>query len=399
MFITNEAVFLEELQRVSLPKKETEIKVSVMVDQVESKSRLKYQLTELAIYIGWPVSIVLILGLFGVPAYFAGAIAGVAFVSPLVKGFIGKAKAGKDKDPRLMIRSSSFWYDGFMFVGSPALRQIRKYGALSRSLDMIYNYFERFNGLRPDGLERDWYKSLSRFKTINWMVKAWTTFWIGMPIAQDVRSRLALVAELIEEKLEKIYNQKIISGDNSPIKIAMLAGGTKQDLIMALHRFFTRHPDAKVEVVGVEPDSEFTRKRGEALMKYFGVSKKIFTDIAEKVSTDPQKNRSLAQILEKNGHSFKEFDMVICIGLGDYMFGHKLEKFVRMLDNGKTIITANISDNFVERFFLHRLIQWPSMQYLPISSYTKTLRKALGDNRQIKIIRTPHKIFHVAVVD
>ena len=100
------------------------------------------------------------------------------------------------------------------------------------------------------------------------------------------------------------------------------------------------------------------------------------------------------------GYDFEDFDLVSCIGLGDYMYSEKkLVKFIQMLDNGQSLITANVTDNFVERFYLHILIQWPKMQYLSLDKYIRRLRSALGDQRRIKIIQTPHKIFNVAIVE
>jgi len=89
----------------------------------------------------------------------------------------------------------------------------------------------------------------------------------------------------------------------------------------------------------------------------------------------------------------------VCIGLGDYMFDEKLVKFMRMLDNGQCIITANISGNNVERKFLHNFVRWPKMQYLSLGDYQDKLTSAYGMRKNISIIQTPQKIFNIAVID
>lgn len=322
------------------------IKVETYKDDQEKKQRIVYQFVELLIY---------------------------AIVS-LFKFF--RIDILKDKD------GYNYWFDGFGGFKSVPLTQIREFASLSKSLDMIYNYFDRFN-IRPHGLSHDWCN--------NHIVKMCTDFWVKMPIGQDVRSRLALVAELLENKIEEIHNKK---GD---VKIVMLAGGTKQDVIMAISNLSKKIENLNIKVVCVEPDRRALPRASE-LVDLYGLKREYFKDIRKMVDVTQDK-RLLSSIVKDYGYEFSDFDLVVCIGLGDYMFDEKLIKFLQMLDNGNCIITANICGNFIERRFLHDFIEWPKMQYLSLSVYKEKLRAAFGSKRRINIIRTPHKIFNVAIIE
>jgi hypothetical protein len=383
-------------------KEATPAKVDVnirrAVDSLESGRRWTYVVVEMLVYLLFPLLVGCGLALFFPGHWFLCALTGMLLLLwPFLKGKAGVVVARRRKlvDPRHGIRSSSFWYDGFMFVGSPGLRQIRRYSALSKSLDMIYNYFGRF-GVLPEGMSKDWWEKLTPLKPVNWLVKAWTSFWIGMPIAQDVRSRLNIVAEEFARQVVRKWDE---IGGIRPVRVVVLAGGTLQDIIIGVSRAREICPEILLEVVSVEPDGLFSVKRFRKLLKYYGVPAEFFQCVMKKVSTNPEKRATLREVVENAGHRFTNFDMVICIGLGDYMYGEKIYDFIRMLDNGGgTIITANITDNFVERFFLHIFIQWPRMQYLALAQYLHVLDTVLPD-RKVSIIQTPHSIFNIAVIE
>jgi hypothetical protein len=374
------------------------IVVSRMIDPAESGYRLRYQIIEILIYAGWPISVSIVLFWLGLPHMWAGILAGLAFTWPVFKGYVGRAMADKGQDPRHMIRSSSFWFDGICGIGSPPLRQIRKFSAFSKSLDMIYNYFGRF-GISPEGLNEKWWSKLAIFYPLNLVVKRWTDFWIGMPIAQDVRSRLCLVSRMIEDSIINIHTNLQLSGINRAVKVISLAGGTNQDIILALKGLEERDPRIRVEVVCVEPDGFFSIKRSKKLMKHFGVRENSIGHVFKRVSADAKKKKMLSDILENSGRNFSDFDLVVCIGLGDYQYGKKLPNFISMLDNGHAkIITANVAGNFIERPFLHTFIQWPKMQYLTLFEYLKKIQKVLP-NRDLRVTQTPHKIFNVVEIE
>jgi hypothetical protein len=367
-------------------------------DSCENQAKIRYQIVELLIYFGWPLFVMFILTLFlPLESIYLYLITVIVFIWPYLKGVAGKviAKVKNVKDPRHCIRSSSFWYDGFLFAGSEPLRRIRKYSALSESLDMTYNYFERF-GVEPGNLKKDWWRKITPFFFLNRLIKAWTDFWINMPGAQDVRTRLDIISKEIERIVKEVY----IKEKDRCVKIAVLAGGTHQDVIVAVSLLLNNYPEMKIRIVSVDPDKDFSFSRSKQLMKEFNVPEKIFFNIFERASTKPEKKKSLSQVLKKNGYNFKEFDLVICIGLGDYMFGDKTIKFLSMLDNGKKIIISNISKkSMIEKIFLHMFIQWPEMQYLPLEGYLTILEGAFKNNRKIKIIKTPLEVFNTAIIE
>lgn len=378
------------------------IKTKEVFDSDEPSMKLIFQLLELFIYFGWPLIFAFLVftffpfvGLFG--AFFLFLL---MVLWPWIKGKIGVQIAIKKglKDPRMAIRSSSFWSDGFLFLGSPLTREIRQYSALSRSLDCIYNISFRF-GLESANFKGEWWQKISKIKFLNLLIKKWTMFWSKMPISQDVRTRLSLVSLEIERMVGDIHISNKSKNVNKTIKIVLLAGGTKQDIIMATAKIVDRFPGIKLEIVCVEPDSRFAIKRSKDLINHYGLPQNMFVDIFERVYIEPESGKTLADVLRLKGYDFKDFDIVVCIGLGDYMYGDKIYQFVKMLDNGNKIITANISGNFVERIFMHVLLQWPKMQYLSTKKYKKVLVKSLGINRKIVIYRTPNKIFNVAIIE
>jgi hypothetical protein len=380
---------------------EVNVNIRRAVDEEETGRRWIYIVVEVSVYLFFPLIVGCVLALFFPSQLALCTLAGLVFLLwPFLKGKAGVIVARRRKlvDPRHGIQSSSFWYDGFMFIGSPALRQIRKYSALSKSLDMIYNYFGRF-GIMPEGMSEDWWRKLTPIQPVNWLVRAWTSFWIGMPIAQDVRSRLNIVAEEFARQVTKKYDDLQLTGNTRPVRVVVLAGGTLQDIIIGVSKAMERCPGIRLEVVSVEPDGLFSVKRFRKLLKFYGVPAEFFQCIMKKVSTNPEKQSTLREVVERAGHSLYDFDLVICIGLGDYMYGKKIYDFVRMLDNGGKIITANITDNFVERFFLHIFIQWPKMQYLGLAQYLQVLDSTLGSDRKVSIIQTPHGIFNIAVIE
>jgi len=373
-----------------------------VIDTDEPSRKLLFQSLELFIYFGWPLIVsYLLLVVFPSIGLLSAVTIFILMVSwPWIKGKIGTRIALRKniKDPRLAIRSSSFWSDGFLFYGSPLTRDIRQYSALSRSLDCIYNITSRF-GIESANFKGAWWEKISSISFVNVAIKNWTLFWSKMPISQDVRTRLSLVSSEIERMVTNIHNNNIQDGMARTIRIVLLAGGTKQDVIMASASLIKKIPDIKLEVVCVEPDGRFAIRRSMDLIKHFELPQDVFIDVFERVYVEPENKQTLKDVLNSKGYVFEDFDLVVCIGLGDYMYGDKIYQFVKMLDNGQKLITANISSNLIERIFMHVFLQWPKMQYLSIKKYKKILVKTLGIHRKITIYRTPNKVFNIAVVE
>jgi hypothetical protein len=319
----------------------------------------------------------------------------LTFFWPYIKGLIGVsiAKLKGIKDPRHTIRSSSFWFDGLFFVGSPTLREIRQYSALSRSLDVIYNMFGRF-GIKPEKFGDDSWAELTFLKPINRFIRSWSLFWIGMPIAQDVRSRLDIIAEEYRKKIRALAFVE----PGRTIQILEVAGGQLQAVIMGIVRAKADGAQFTYRVVSIEPEAEFSKGRAINLIRHFGLDERNFVFICSNISTN-KADKHIKNILSVNGAEVDKFDIVTCIGLGDYYPTPKrITALLQHLNIGQMVITANVTDNIVERIFLHVLIQWPSMKYRSLRAWRNAIVKVF-DQRQIRIIQTPQGIFNIAVVE
>lgn len=398
MLLVGESIKAVNRGRVEV-KDRTVIVQEVFSDSLETGSKNRYQAVECLIYVGWPVLATLLIGLIFSNLSLASllVIGGAILVWPYVKGLIGLviAKIRGIKDPRHTIRSSSFWFDGFLFVGSPMLREIRQYSALSRSLDVIYNAFERF-GVKPAKFPLGWETKITPFRFVNQLIKAWSMFWVGMPVAQDVRSRLEIIAEEYRQTINRLATEE----PGRKISILEVAGGQLQATMMGIRRAIDDGAQFEYRVVSIDTDSLFARKRARELMGVFKLDKEHFEFIGSGVSTS-KAEMYLSNILSQNGFQSEHFDIVTCIGLGDYYYTP--ERIKTLLNsfgiNGHAkIITANIADNFVERPFLHVLIQWPKMEYRSDKVWRNILFEVYG-GRGIRVIQTPHRIFNIAVIE
>lgn len=356
-------------------------------------------MVECLIYVGWPILAATIIGFIfpGLSLASLLAIGGMIFAWPKVKGVIGLviAKIKKIKDPRHTIRSSSFWFDGFLFVGSPMLREIRQYSALSRSLDVIYNAFGRF-GIKPAKFSSGWETKITPFSFVNNLIKTWSVFWVGMPVAQDVRSRL----EIIAEEYRRTINKLATKDPGRKISILEVAGGQLQATMMGIRRALDDGSRFDYHIVSVEPDSLFARSRADELMEAFKLKKECFNFISSGISTSKAK-KYLSNILSENDIRSEHFDVVTCIGLGDYYYTPERIKALLAsfgINGHAKIITANISDNLIERPCLHVLIQWPKMKYRSDQLWRDILFEAYK-GRSIRVVQTPHRIFNIAVIE
>lgn len=398
MFLVGENIKAESSRLVDV-KDGAVIMQEVFNDRLETGSKYRYQIAEVLVYIGWPVLATTIIGLIfsGLSLVSLLLIGGTILAWPYLKGLVGFgiAKIRKIKDPRHTIRSSSFWFDGFLLVGSPMLREIRKYSALSRSLDVIYNAFKRF-GIEPAKFPSGWETKITPFSFVNNLIKTWSVFWVGMPVAQDVRSRL----EIIAEEYRRTINKLAAKDPGRKISILEVAGGQLQATMMGIRRALDDGSRFDYHIVSVEPDSLFARRRANELMEAFKLNKECFNFISSGISTS-KAEKHLLNVLSENGIRSEHFDVVTCIGLGDYYYTPKrIQALLKSFGiNGHAkIITANISDNFIERPCLHVLIQWPKMKYRSDKEWRDILFEAYK-GRSIRVIQTPHRIFNIAVVD
>ncbi|MFH1427670.1 MAG: hypothetical protein ABIG60_04055 [Patescibacteria group bacterium] len=372
------------------------IKVERVKDSKETGRKLRYQIAEIVIYFVWPLLIMWLLIWVGLPITWAGIIGSIVFAWPALKGFYGRLRSKKGEDPRPKIRSSSFWFDGFLFWGSPVLREIRMYSALSRSLDVIYNIFGRF-GIEPKNFSDGWENEISPFNFVNKTVKAWTMFWNGMPVAQDVRSRPDIIAE--EYKKEIID----LAGENPGrvINIVEIAGGSLQGVIMGIRRALDQGAIFYYKVVSIEPEVLFAKPRALELIKQFKLKEECFEFIVSRISTKKEKPElHIQNILKSTNHEISKFDFLVCVGLGDYYYTPKrIKSLLQHLNVACKVMTANITDNFIEHFFLHVLIQWPKMKYRSLREWAELLVSVFGEERRIRIVQTPLGIFNIAMIE
>jgi hypothetical protein len=363
-------------------------------DSEEQIGRLLYILVELCVYIGFPV--LLFWALSQVTHWsIAGGFAVLIIFLPDIKLFLGRY--GKHKDPRLNFRSSSFFFDGFLFLGSPCLRDIRRYSALSRSLDIIYNSTRRF-GIDPayPHNESPCRTGPSVLIPIKKLIELHSKFWLNMPVARDVRSRLEIIAEEYRKKICSLAALR----PGRKIAILEVAGGQLQATIMGIKRAIDYGAVFDYEVVSIEPD-DFGNTRAVEVIKEYGLDISRFTFIQSKISTNEQrKERHIINLLKENGKNI-HYDMVTCIGLSDYYFSscrlQKLLMHLSLVGSGAQIIVANIQGNYFERRLLHKFINWPRMRYRNLREWGEELVKAF-QGREAEIIQTPMAIFNVAVI-
>lgn len=380
-------------QRVDEDNK-VSIEVERVSDLLEPNQRLVYQTVEVSIYIGLPLLVtVLLQNVLSVNFYIATFSGIILLFWPIFKVSYAKIKSFvcKIADPRMAVERLNFWYDGFLFVGSAMLTEIRKYSAGSRSLDLIYNVFGRFN-VYPSNFPKG-YRLCQSSRLVDYMLKKWSLFWLNMPIAQDVRSRLEVVANVYEQEFCRLANLQ----PGRMIRVLEVAGGQLQAVIMGIRRSLDAGVNFNYEVVCIEPDTDFAHKRAQELIAIFGLNSDSFTLVASGVSTKTKKKNTGA-LVQELGHSVSDFDIVCCMGLVDYYFTSEgAVNLIGQFSDARLIIAANIADNHIERFYLHNLIQWPKMKYRSLEEWIEILKKAYG-SRAIKIIQTPHGIFNIAVV-
>lgn len=365
------------------------IETIFMRDPMETGHRLRYIVAEMLICFGWPMAVTVGVYL-ATGNYPASTIIGMLILlMPLIRLRVAVMMASRlaVKDPRHLFRTISFWYDGILWKESHPLKIIRMYGALSRSLDVIYNYFGRF-GFPPADVKNGWWKKVSRIKVVNKLVLLWTDFWINMPVAQDVRSRAQIIADEYY-RLAKECNGRLL--------VLEIAGGHLQPLIIGLSRALREGVQFEYKVVSIEPETEFSTARALELIDANNLERSSFIFIASCISTcDP--DRKIGKILADNGFVLSDFDVVTCIGLGDYYRSQAgIRAFLAQFVGARRIIVANISQNLTERFHLHYFIQWPLMKYRSMQEWV-VLIKEMFKGRMYKVVVTRHKIFNIAVI-
>jgi len=211
-----------------------------------------------------------------------------------------------------------------------------------------------------------------------------------------VRTRLEIIAE---EYRKSICNLASVQPGRK-IQILEIAAGQLQSAIMGIRRALDSGADFKYHVVSLEPEENFSMPRALELIDLYGLDKESFTLIPSGISIR-KSDKYIKNILSVNGLEMSQFDFVVCIGLGDYYYSpQRIVGLLKHLDGelNHKVITANISDNLIERGLLHKLIQWPKMKYRSTYEWKKIMFEAFG-RRPMRIVQTPHKIFNIAVVE
>lgn len=382
------------------------VRVELFIDPKETGYRKRYQIMEAMIfgfYLLWPVPVLMFLHYLDFHAVATIiTIFSIILIYMITLRNIYLLTITKERDTRLNKKGSLFFYDKFLFSENPALREIRQYSALSRSLDVIYNFFRRFE-VNPHYFDKNNYvpypnSKIGHKRLINLFVKKWSEFWIGMPIAQDVRTRVQILADEYFKFIMKLSSEK----PGLKINILEVAGGQLQCVIMGIRKAKEEGANFDYQVVSIEPDEEFAKSRAIELISLYNLEVENFFFIASRISTkDNNSEMFIENILKTNGFDTSLFHIVSSVGLGDYYYTtERIKGLLTHLKNGgkSKVMVANISGNIVERLMLHISIQWPPMKYRSLSTWKKIVSSVFCGSR-IRIIQTPHKIFNIAVVE
>ncbi len=346
-----------------------------------------HNMVEIIILIGFPVVIGIICYMFSKNIYFSFMFGLLVAFWPLIKLKIAFFFTKKGEDPRHKFYCSFILFDKF----SLPLSEIRRNAAFSASLDIIYNFFGEF-GVYPSRIGPDFTKS--KFK------KALMVFWYYVPTAVAARERLKII---IDEYVSDILHFSELNPGKT-FKALEIAGGHLQSTIIGIQLALEMGANFDYLVIAIDPgykvdpnnpESGFAKKRALELIRKFGLDESKFVFIESFVSVKKPEN-FIRNLLKVNGFNRDEFHITCCIGLIDYYYTHqRAVKLLSHLDGNGKIIAANISNSYVEKWFLRFFMQWPPMKYRTFSEWKAIHREALGEKKVIEK-QTYNKLFNVS---
>ncbi len=190
-------------------------------------------------------------------------------------------------------------------------------------------------------------------------------FWhhcVSQPKA--IRNRLKIVKNILKDISIKLIKNKQRAGDNSPINILSVAGGSSRSIIYTVAEFKKQGENIEFEVITLDKDQSALNV-GKKIAEEEGVSKN-FTWIAGRASE--------VELLIPH----KKFDIIEIVGLLDYFTDERVLRLLINLSNilksDGSIVVANVIPN-TEMNFTHKT-GWPNMIYRRPTDLEKIFQNA-----------------------
>lgn len=239
--------------------------------------------------------------------------------------------------------ANSLWYDGL----GDLTRTVKVHASKWRSMDALYNYYERYYPNRH---------SISSLTDLLWVGRFGN--------AKAVRNRFRIVRRWVTASLLELGRKQ-----EEPIRVVSIACGSAQAVIEGVSEAIRQ--GVLVQVLLIDQDQE---------------SLDYALDLARQAGV-----AELVKVTKMNvfraGSRLKSFapDIVEMVGLADYFDDKTLTRYLTQIrenvPDGARFITANIVDSpklfhKVEKAFLHTVADWPPMIYRTPSGFARVVADA-----------------------
>ena len=255
---------------------------------------------------------------------------------------------------RFVIPRLNFWFDY-----SDQLKAIRKGAASWRALDILYNYFSKYQG-------------------VNGLRSRESDFWIGGAYnSQAIRNRLKLAKDELKKAIRRFINEP-------EIRIFSIASGSAQEVVESLQEL---NGEAKLNFKVVLLDVDQTAiDDSKALVENAGMLDKF---VFLKANT-----RAVEEVMAKFQPHIVEM-----VGFLDYRPRDKAIALVarirKLLPQGGIFLTCNIRNN-PERPLVDYCLMW-RMIYRNPKKFAEIIIEAGYNPCCVRIVYEPFKIHGLAV--
>lgn len=257
------------------------------------------------------------------------------------------------------VYTNTVFFDGLC---RPA-RAIKDGAASWRALDLIYNYFEKYQYFHPIYYPNGLY----------WYERVIVDFWMGMMNVQAVRNRRKYVAEKLSHLIKKVDET------SDEVRIFSIASGSAQAVFEAIQQSGVLN--VKVKLLDLD---ETAIQYSQKLAGEMGINSSVTTICGNTANVEKI-------IKEFNPH------IVEMIGFLDYRPDDRavklFQKIYRSMAVGSYFITANICPN-VEMRFLEWVINW-KMIYRSREMLEKILEDGGFCDRNV--VTEPQRIHTIAI--
>ncbi len=275
--------------------------------------------------------------------------------SAAIKILIYRMLTGKNmQELRFTIPRLNFWFDH-----SDQLKNIRRGAASWRALDILYNYFSKYQGV-------DGFKSRE------------SDFWIGgAHNSQAIRNRLKLTKDELKKAIRKFINEP-------EIRIFSIASGSAQAVVESLQELDGEVKlNFKVVLLDVDQTaidaSRILVEKAGMLDRFFFL--KANTKAVEKVMKQFQPH------------------IVEMVGFLDYRPREKaiglVARIRHLLPSGGLFLTCNIRNN-LEKPLVSYCLMWPMIYRSPYQ-FAEIMIEAGFDPCAVRIIYEPFEIHGLAI--